>query len=655
MKGWPRMKVVPRAPAFLTTAAMIVTTWFAVAACSSAQSGEAPAPAGGPVAMTSDGRPAPSHGLAGGSTPPLALPTYGGGPILQPEMIPVYWGSVSASQVNTMQAYLQGLATHISGSTSPQGLEPTVFQYGVRGARLGTSYTDPGHSPSHNGVAGHAVLADVENEIETLQLQGHIPAYNAERVVMVFTSGITFDDDYCGNPGSDSQCFCARHGSVATNEWFALSPAPLPACLGGYADADGGTVVFDATGVWQGLTSHELFESATDPDLSSGWIDRSPGAGSPEIADPCSVAAPMSFGVLQLLADKTQNSCSVWTPEQLPQVTEVTQPDGLLIAQNDIFGLSSAHNVTHLNGTSQFGFTGPWQSITPGILNTPPVAVAGARGENTLDVFAQGTDNAFWTTQSNDSGGTWSTWSTLGGNFNGQPAAVSASANTIEVFGLGLDGLYYWRQWTTSGWSASWKAVSSTTFNGPPSTIPLSGGRLALLGRQRNGAYYFQIAVGVGFSQTWTAIAPHAIFISEPAVAAAPGANNSGNFDVIGQGADWQYYHIQVINSAPQSLQALSGVFMGPPSVAWQQGGAALDVFGQGLDGFWYHQQQFNGTWQATTTTTTGAGFGNVAVVSPTTGILHVIGDGGDHATWFIQLTSQTFGTWTSLAGPALH
>ena len=81
-------------------------------------------------ASTTDGvlRPPSKLGASpspnGGALPSSSLPTYGGGPILSPEIVSLYWGNFSDSQKQGMQTYLQGLATFISGSTSPPAQEP---------------------------------------------------------------------------------------------------------------------------------------------------------------------------------------------------------------------------------------------------------------------------------------------------------------------------------------------------------------------------------------------------------------------------------------------------------------------------------------------------------------------------------------------------
>ena len=64
----------------------------------------------------------------------------GNGPILAtPELVSLYWGGFAQSEIDGMQAYLNGLAGYLSGQGAPAGQEPDVRQYGVTGATVGTS------------------------------------------------------------------------------------------------------------------------------------------------------------------------------------------------------------------------------------------------------------------------------------------------------------------------------------------------------------------------------------------------------------------------------------------------------------------------------------------------------------------------------------
>src|SRR2546421_4852762 len=64
----------------------------------------------------------------------------GNGPILAtPELVSLYWGGFAQSEIDGMQAYLNGLAGYLSGQGTPAGQEPDVRQYGVTGATVGTS------------------------------------------------------------------------------------------------------------------------------------------------------------------------------------------------------------------------------------------------------------------------------------------------------------------------------------------------------------------------------------------------------------------------------------------------------------------------------------------------------------------------------------
>jgi hypothetical protein len=584
---------------------------------------------------------------AGGASVPSNLPTYGGGPILQPEIVSIYWGSFSTDQQNTMQSYLQGLATFISGSTSPQGQEPAVFQYGVRGARVGATYADSGNLPSNNNVPGHGVRSDAFNEITRLQGQGKIPGFSAERLFMVFTSGITFDDDYCGSPGADANCFCAQHQAAGMNQWWSVDPLPYDASCG-----SGGFGGFDQTAIWQSQTSHELFEAATDPAAFHGGLT---GGWTGEIGDPCNWGiqaantVAMSFGAVQTIADKVQNACSIWTLEQVPQLTIVHQPEGPLSDENDAFALASDQSVLHLGGDSLFGWSSSWQDLG-GVLTSPPVALAGARGTGTLDVFGQGTDNGFWLNQSNDGGSTWTGWQSIGGPFNGPPTVASPSVNDMIVVGMGIDGHAYAREWTaSSGWQSSWSGNFSMILNGPPAAA--SAGQ-SVFARGQDGHYYSADWNDFG-SPGWSSfsLVSNGVFISEPVLP----ADSTVPVDVLGQGTDWGYYHVQeVFGSGWQAPQGLSGTYMGPPGAAFASGGSSLVVVGQGLDTFYYGQQEQNGSW-INFQNLNGFGYGGAAPVLLRNGLNAPV-VGSDFNAWDDVLTGQWSGFGQlPIPSPAIH
>ncbi len=590
--------------------------------------------------------PTPSGVRAGSITPP----TYGGGPTLQPEIVSIYWGNFTAAQISSNQAYLQGLVTYISGSTAPQGQEPTVWQYGVRGARVGAFITDT-TLPHHGNQSGHAIDSDVRAEITKLQGMG-LSAYNPERIFMVYTSGIIFDagagnypdniGGYCGDPNA-TNCFCGYHYEIANNQWYGLSVFPYTPSGGTSACLNAGTP-FNATGVWQVITSHEVSEAATDPAPFTGWT--------PEIGDQCSWGSnmiQMSFGVVQNVVDKIKGSCSVFTTEQPAQISAVSQvASGVTI--KDLFALSSTHSVLHKAWRSDTGWQASWEDLG-GTFTSPPVAIAGVGGPGKVDFVAQGTDNSFyhkaWT------GTAWSpagaSWDTTGGNFAGPPALTSTGTNRLDVFGQGIDGSYYHIVKAGGSWSV-FDSLGSQTFNGAPTVVTTGPTGFHIFGRSTNGSYLYKFWNGSGVPNgTWQQPTPGLTFISEPVVAQlAPSTLN-----LFGQGTDWNYYHLYSTNAGSSStwsaLQALGGPYLGPPAASWQSS-SLLDMVGQFNDGSYNHRQDQSGTWAASDPVN-GSGFGAGALLLPSFGTINLFIEGTDNQAYFKTLNGSVWSAWNGLGG----
>jgi hypothetical protein len=122
-----------------------------------------------------------------------------------------------------------------------------------------------------------------------------------------------------------------------------------------------------------------------------------------------------------------------------------------------------------------------WESLG-GVFNSAPAVCSW--GENRLDVFGLGTDNAMY--HKAWDGNAWlpTDWEPQGGVFNSAPIAVSWGFNRIDLFGLGTDNAMYHKAWDGSAWlPAGWEPQGGV-FNQPmmlrlslkpPAPIPTSG------------------------------------------------------------------------------------------------------------------------------------------------------------------------------------
>ena len=79
-----------------------------------------------------------------------------------------------------------------------------------------------------------------------------------------------------------------------------------------------------------------------------------------------------------------------------------------------------------------------------------------------IDVFVRGTDGALWERTTTNGGGSWCTWTSLGGQIASGtgPAASSSGAGRLDVFVEGTNGALYQKTWTGS-WSG-WQSLGGS-------------------------------------------------------------------------------------------------------------------------------------------------------------------------------------------------
>ena len=228
-----------------------------------------------------------------------AAPSYvplrwNGGPIISwPELVSLFWGDFTQTQITDMQAYLARYADYLR---APFGQKCVVAQYGVRGGSVGVSCTE-------YEAPRPASSWEPEYKIQSLQQQGKLPASTANRLFVVFTHGLQF--------GGYGSLWCARHGAFglgtvgAVVGYYALIPYPERDWCGSYRNPN-------PNGYWQMFASHEINEAATDPRLREGWT--ASNNVDVEGADLCEGhQILLSFGIVQAFQDNQQAACSAWT------------------------------------------------------------------------------------------------------------------------------------------------------------------------------------------------------------------------------------------------------------------------------------------------------------------------------------------------------
>ena len=106
-----------------------------------------------------------------------------------------------------------------------------------------------------------------------------------------------------------------------------------------------------------------------------------------------------------------------------------------------------------------------WESLG-GILISPPHAVMFGELNDTILVFALGTDHALWTKASVN--GSWRPWDTLGHALSSPPHAVTWRNETFAVFALGTDSAIWYTMgsdWHSLGGAFSSAPYAVSTFN----------------------------------------------------------------------------------------------------------------------------------------------------------------------------------------------
>jgi hypothetical protein len=366
---------------------------------------------------------------------PLQWATLGGqgGPVLSPEIVPLYWGKNSTDWVigdanpdndpAVINAYLDGFANYISGANLPAGLEPVTKQYGVWGAqRMAGAFFCKGTCS-----AGDSSIGDVgiQQRIASLQASHVLPPSTPSRIFVVFLKGFTYQSSVLG---------CAYH-DVNGSTYYAVIPFEHT------ANAPDGDLTHCSL---QPAISHELLEAMTDAYPGNGWTY---GADDGEGADECEPwagvgaagIAQFPWGFVSTFADNVTGSCSPWS-------WTTTSP---------------------LAATSWNGHVLDVFYPAPGWTGTP----------STL-MHAYTTDGSNWSSEPTASGA-------APFNLVGAPAVVKPAPNRVDVFVRGVNGpstaLFHISKTTTGPWTMA--ALNPNNTVGQPSAVSTGTNRIDLVAR----------------------------------------------------------------------------------------------------------------------------------------------------------------------------
>ena len=199
---------------------------------------------------------------------------YHGGKVLPTFTIyPLYYGAWSARDIEAQQQYLHGLAAYLSGHYNPPQQQTMMKQYGVHSAAVA------GAGPPVQATSPLKKLSgdEIQTIIHEAQGRGELPAYAADRLIMVFPAH-GFGLDVCDG--------CGYHSAESSSAFWAVVPQD-----------SGPSLAL--------VTAHEVFEAAADPDYT-GWSN-----AVEELVDGCGTTFDLGFGLIPGVHDNTQNgACS---------------------------------------------------------------------------------------------------------------------------------------------------------------------------------------------------------------------------------------------------------------------------------------------------------------------------------------------------------
>jgi hypothetical protein len=264
-------------------------------------------------------------------------------------------------------------------------------------------------------------------------------------------------------------------------------------------------------------------------------------------------------------------------------------------------------------------------------------------GGGRVDVFVRGGDNALW--QKSYANGTWTNWTSLGGQLASSPAASSWGANRLDVFARDIQGALI-HTWYAGGWSGRWESLGGA-LSSDPAAVSWSSGRIDVFGRGTDNALYHIYFEGSwsGWERLGGAMA------SGPAVSTW-GANR---LDIFARGTDNSLQHLW-FDGRWSSWEKLPGTLDSDPAAA-STAVNRIDVFFRNNYRI-VQQVTWSGSWSLQTLAgSVGAGSavssGPDATVSGY-GQLDLVVRGDDNLVYSRRFSNATWSAWTSQGVPGM-
>ena len=269
----------------------------------------------------------------------------------------------------------------------------------------------------------------------------------------------------------------------------------------------------------------------------------------------------------------------------------------------------------------------PYMQIAP----NPVKGIAAASCQNSLDVFAIGTDDALY--HNSQSGiffpiGNWSGYGPVAPKPIKRVAATSTQCGVYDVFVMGTDNTLYHKHYTNGVWSG-YEQLGSNQIKGVAATS-LSSGRLDVFVIGTDDAlYHKQYVNGVwsGYEQLG----------SNQIKAVAATWVSSNHLDVFVIGSNDSLYHKQYVNGGWSGYEPVGSETEFPITgvAAASLGGGRSDVFViRRDDNTVYHQSNPNGVWTGYESLGRVNKVKSIAATSTFAGWLDLFAIGTNDAVW---------------------
>ncbi|HEY2176371.1 MAG TPA: hypothetical protein VGH85_21395 [Mycobacteriales bacterium] len=536
----------------------------------------------------------PADFEAAGVAPVITAPpglTNHGGPILGAvQIVPIYWGAAWSQTANSQLAtQLDGffdfiLTSEYMDMLAEYSTATTTIQHGTRLPSVRITNSEPG---TIVGAVRQVTDGQIQTSLQGFIANGTVPATNANTLYFIY-----LPPGVVSLLGSSQSCaaggFCGYHNHIGGVRYAVIPFVNCAGCVfpGQFLDT------------LTEVSSHELAEAVTDPDLNAWW-DSSSGD---EIGDICNRQTTRLGGFLvQTEWSNAQNACTIAPAVPVGAARASSGPVVSWAANRlDVFVLGTDRQLYHKWwGGSAWGPSLTSYEPLGGICESVPQAVAW--GPNRLDVFVTGTDSALYHKWWDGSawGPSVTGYERQGGICLGDPRVVSWGANRLDVFVLGTDRALYHKWWNGSSWGPSLTGYERQggVILGQPEVVSWGPNRLDVFVLGTDRALYHKWWDGSSWGPSLTGYERlGGICMSAPrAVSWGP-----NRLDVCVIGTDGALYHKWWDGSAwgpsPTGFERHGGVCVGQPElVAW--GPNRLDAFVIGTDSQLYHQWWDGSSW----------------------------------------------------------